>query len=157
MKRYMTRLLALILFLCIGVFIGMELTQAGIERIQGPFEDTVMDRGSAPRTPDQENIKQAQQEQTKEEQLALADKELEELELRIKALREQKRQAGSEAWDDESIEQLARELQAKENELTLSAAEDAPVNKLADQTAGLLQHLSEAGIKAVVGMFGGLF
>ena len=33
MKRYMTRLLALILFLCIGVFIGMELTQAGIERI----------------------------------------------------------------------------------------------------------------------------
>ena len=116
-----------------------------------------MDRGSVPRTPDQENIKQAQQEQTKEEQLALADKELEELELRIKALREQKRQAGSEAWDDESIEQLARELQAKENELTLSAAEDAPVNKLADQTAGLLQHLSEAGIKAVVGMFGGLF
>ncbi|WP_195572656.1 hypothetical protein [Paenibacillus sp. 1001270B_150601_E10] len=157
MKRYAKRLMALILFLCMGVFIGMEMTQAGIERVQGPFVDSLAERSMAEK-PDETSAAEILQEKSKkEEELALQDKELEELEQKIKELREQRRKAGSEAWDEETVAELAKELQAKQNQLTLQAAEDAPVNKLADQTAGLLQHLSETGIKAVVGMFGGLF
>ncbi|MCY9516921.1 hypothetical protein [Paenibacillus apiarius] len=145
MSRYMKRLIGMIVLLALGVFIGMEVATVGMDRVYGPLgagrealnpavswrADEIGDEGAARRSGSQPQ------------------------------------RSGMEPWSGAHANQRDR-IEAKRDTAAyegggmpdspwLPPVEDAPVNKLADKTAGLLQHLSQAGIRAVVGLFSGLF
>lgn len=134
MSRFAKQVVGMMVLLVVGVFIGMEVTSVSIERIYGPIDTN---RSSAP-------ADSAWLERPAQEPLASRPAEpdpVQEREAAVPAipLRE---------WPAEA------ELPPAQG---LPPVQDAAVNKLADQTAGLLQTLSQAGIRAVVGLFDGLF
>ncbi|MDG0871491.1 translation initiation factor 2 [Paenibacillus thiaminolyticus] len=137
MSRFAKQVVGMMVLLVVGVFIGMEVTSVSIERIYGPVGTN---RSSVP-------ADSAWSERPAQEPLASRPAEP----APVQAVQE--REAAVPAippreWPAEA------ELPPAQG---LPPVQDAAVNKLADQTAGLLQTLSQAGIRAVVGLFDGLF
>lgn len=135
MSRFAKQLVGMMVLLVVGVFIGMEVTSVSIERIYGPVDTNRSSAASDsvwPGRPDQEAVASQPAEPAREQG------------------REEPAPGNSppREWPSEAYPQPVPGL---------PPVEDAAVNKLADQTAGLLQNLSQAGIRAVVGLFDGLF
>ncbi|GAC42325.1 hypothetical protein [Paenibacillus popilliae] len=129
MSRFAKQVAGMIVLLVVGVFIGMEVTSVSIERIYGPVDAS---RNSLP-------ADTAWPERPELEPLASRPAE---------PVPDQGQEAAvpdhpPQRWPLEAAPQ--------------PPVEEAAVNKLADQTAGLLQTLSQAGIRAIVGLFDGLF
>ncbi|NKI21116.1 translation initiation factor 2 [Paenibacillus dendritiformis] len=134
MSRFAKQVAGMMVLLVVGVFIGMEVTSVSIERIYGPAD---ANRSSVP-------ADSAWPERPVQEPLASRPAEPEPVQGREAAVPDNPPQE----WLPEAAPQPSP---------VLPPVEDAAVNKLADQTAGLLQTLSQAGIRAVVGLFDGLF
>ncbi|RJG26178.1 translation initiation factor 2 [Paenibacillus thiaminolyticus] len=134
MSRFAKQVVGMMVLLVVGVFIGMEVTSVSIERIYGPVDTN---RSSLP-------ADSAWPERPAQEPLASRPAEpapVQEREAAVPGIPPRE-------WPAEA------ELPPAQG---LPPVQDAAVNKLADQTAGLLQTLSQAGIRAVVGLFDGLF
>lgn len=146
MSRYMKQLTGMIVLLALGVFIGMEVASVGMDRVYGPMDagreavnastswrvDESGNEGVSPWSEPKSQRNQVEQpisgERTKQHDRTGTNRD---------AVTHDGYDMSDSPW--------------------LPPVEDAPVNKLADETAGLLQHLSQAGIRAVVGLFSGLF
>lgn len=134
MSRFAKQVVGMMVLLVVGVFIGMEVTSVSIERIYGPVDanrSSVPADPAWPERPDQERLASRPAEPAPEK-------------------------GGEAAAPDHPTREWPPEA-ALPPSSGLPPVEDAAVNKLADQTAGLLQTLSQAGIRAVVGLFDGLF
>ncbi|WP_028544899.1 hypothetical protein [Paenibacillus taiwanensis] len=149
MRWFGPRLFGLLGLLALGIWMGMELAQSGIERVYGPMSTT--SQQTVQRT------QELQPAQTPDTALT-ADGNVVQEESGTKTQR-----TDEEVWTDEEQVEIrgtfvgAQESDVKHKSISQPPAEDAPVNKLADKTAGVLQQLSEAGIQAIVGLFSGLF
>lgn len=155
MKRIMPRMIGLILVLLIGVFVGIEWTQSGIERVYGPLD------GAAA----QPVYEQPIQSKPLASAPMLSVEEISKTEgpeeIWIDIDRKQVRYVPADTVND-TRDPVYKERESSRKDakdvLSLQApADNAPINQIANQTAGLLQQLSEAGIKAVVGLFGSIF
>ncbi|MDK8181025.1 hypothetical protein [Paenibacillus sp. UMB4589-SE434] len=149
MKWFGPKLFGLLGLLALGIWIGMELTQSGIERVYGPMATTSQQTV--------QSIQDTQHAQTRDITLPADRKSIQE------GSRTKSQRTDEEVWtEDENREDGSSPVGVHEPDIQRESnsqppAEDAPVNKLADKTAGILQQLSEAGIQAVVGLFSGLF
>lgn len=159
MSRFMKQLIGIVVLLTLGVFIGMEITSSGIERIYGPI-----------------NASRATKALDSTERYAATEGYQNNLPIDNRrhssgetALQNSSRTAMNET-EPRVEDKRQNQLQAERNERNRHVNEmnnsdswpvppvkDATVNQLADKTAGMLQRVSQAGIRAVVGLFNGLF
>ncbi|MCY7487545.1 MULTISPECIES: translation initiation factor 2 [Paenibacillus] len=159
MTRFMKQLIGVVVLLTLGVFIGMEITSSGIERIYGPINASratsaldSTDRYAAPGSY-RDNLPIDNRRHSNGE-TALQDNPrtaMNETETRV----EDKRQNQLEAERSETNRHV-NEMNNSDS-WPVPPVKDATVNQLADKTAGVLQRVSQAGIRAVVGLFNGLF
>lgn len=158
MKRRVHKMIGLIVVLIIGVFVGLEWAQSGIERVHGPWDSS---RQSTDQTyiddRSQQTSLQTAQSGATVRNTSTSDGQPDEIWIDID--RKPVRYVRGDQVSAEEQSLLESELTVQEEPLTLSQppASDAPVNQLADKAAGMLQQLSEAGMKAVVGVFSGMF
>ncbi len=122
---------------------GLEMTTAGIERIQGPF--TPANEGEATVVEQQQEQQASKQE---EAHLTAAELKIAELERELQQL---KKIAMQERVSNKPGE--AGHIA----EVSLSADNSAAVNKFADSASDMLQSASSGGIRFVVSIFEGLF
>lgn len=157
MTRFMKQLIGIVVLLTLGVFIGMEITTSGIERIYGPINPSRMT--SAP-----EPVERHPGADSNQDHLPTDNRRLNE----DAAAQDNSRLTVNESTPIKEYrntladtERTTANNHEKEinntNVLPLPPVKDATVNQLADKTAGMLQRASQAGIQAVVGLFNGLF
>ncbi|MGZ9584983.1 hypothetical protein [Paenibacillus marinisediminis] len=147
MKRLAPKMMAFVIILMVGIFVGIEWTQAGIERVYGPMDADRTGKRIDNRV-ETVNITNELNDQKR----GTADRARPE-EIWIDVDRQQVRYVPAE---DVTVPQQEHTVEPPLT-LGLQPVEDAPVNQLADKAAGMLSQLSEAGMKAVVGLFSGLF
>ncbi|MBD2869456.1 hypothetical protein [Paenibacillus arenilitoris] len=144
MKRKSFKWAVLGAALAVIVVYGIDMTTAGIERINGPIEGGEFAEAPAP-----EPSAEAASGFTTEQQRKIAELERE--------LEEVKRLAST--GDDSSAPEPDATMAGGENErlpgIPLENDQSA-VNKIADSTSGLLQSMSSEGIRLVVSIFDGL-
>lgn len=160
MTRFMTRLIGIVVLLTLGVFIGMEITSTGIERIYGPLNPTHV--ASEPKSASRYSSANPFRDHTRMDDRLMTDKSSQSDYGRMvdnhrtsmtsadKILGRNKEYRGS------SVNTRTIETR-NDNPWLPPPVKDAPVNQLADKTAGMLQQVSQASIRAVVGLFNGLF
>ena len=150
MRRRAPKMLGLIIVLIIGVFVGMEWAQSGIERVHGPLDYTEQERNLSyidDRQPEpDQTISQASEGSNQPDEIWI--------DIDRKPVRYVR---GDQAVDEPSKPEPEVIVPTEPLVLSQPPANDAPVNQLADKAAGMLQQMSEAGMKAVVGVFSGLF
>lgn len=122
---------------------GIEMTSNGIERIYGPIEQTEHVRHKAmkqPILPDHNHVTPRRESDTVNHYVYGV-------------------QEGGNDQTDQPEDRLFYSLNRREGteQSFFPELQDAPVNQLADKTAGLLQRISQASIQTVVGLFNGLF
>lgn len=153
MRRRAPKMIGLMIVLIIGVFVGMEWAQSGIERVNGPLDYSEQERNQSylddrQLEPDQ-GVSQASVGSNQPDEIWI--------DIDRKPVRYVR---GDQAADEQSqpeSEVLVPTEPLEPLVLSEPPANDAPVNQLADKAAGMLQQMSEAGMKAVVGVFSGLF
>lgn len=150
MKRSTFKWMVLGGALAIIVMYGLEISTAGIGRVYGPVE------------PGSQAYEEAQPEQAAAGNSA-DDRTLQKIEQLEKELAELKKMAaGEEASGTDSEPEPERgplgALPADEDRLPgIPAADDqSTVNRIADSTSGMLQNMSNEGIRIVVSIFDGL-
>jgi len=156
MKRFAPKMLGFAVILLVGIFVGIEWTQSGIERVHGPMTAV-----------DTETNELADKEFQTDSFIGESDSSDADIgtnsqrpeEIWIDIDKQPVRYVPAPIEQQEDVTDREENGESSENQppYLLPPGQDAPVNQLADKTAGLLQQLSEAGIKAVVGIFGGLF
>ncbi|GAV12312.1 hypothetical protein [Paenibacillus sp. NAIST15-1] len=157
MTRFMKQLIGIVVLLTLGVFIGMEITTSGIERIYGPINPSRIT--SAP-----ESTERYSRANSNRDNLPTDNRRMNE----DAAAQDNSRLTVNESTPIEEYRNTSADTERNtannhENDINntnvapLPPVKDATVNQLADKTAGMLQRASQAGIQAVVGLFNGLF
>lgn len=157
MTRFMKQLIGIVVLLTLGVFIGMEITTSGIERIYGPINPSRMT--SAPESTERysgahsnrDNMptdnRRLNEDAAAQDNPRLTDNDIAPIEEYRDTIADTERNRANN---------YEKEIK-NTNVVPLPPVKDATVNQLADKTAGMLQRASQAGIQAVVGLFNGLF
>lgn len=157
MTRFMKQLIGIMVLLTLGVFIGMEITSSGIERIYGPIHATRIT--SAPDSTERYTEEYRDNLPIDKSRRVNGDTSVEESSQT--AVIESGARTDEGTQRQVEVEQQSSNVRKKElqnmDDGPLPPVKDAAVNQLADKTAGVLQRVSQAGIKAVVGLFNGLF
>lgn len=168
MTHFMRKFAIIVILLTLGACIGVEISSIGIARIYGPINPTRIMNDStslAGYTTDQRNYTY------QDDDLSAGDRTGEidyvypdDANARVPMNRTNNR---NKRGHPESIISTDKRIRNKDNEYTsnmtyergpeLPPVKDAPVNQLADKTAGLLQRLSQFGMQTVVKLFNSLF
>lgn len=157
MKRSMYKMLGFILVLIVGVFVGIEWAQSGIERVNGPWDSIAqtVDQADIDDSTTQPSLPASQAEASvRNTSNNDGQPDVIWIDIDRKPVRYVR---GDQASPEQSLSESEMLIQKEPLALSEPPANTAPVNQLADKTAGMLQQLSEAGMKAVVAVFSGMF
>ncbi|UHA74206.1 hypothetical protein [Paenibacillus sp. 481] len=151
MSRYMKQMIGIMILVVLGIFIGMEMANTGIERVYGPLPEEWKQGESRER---QEVHKQ---QERANERMSVPERGFANGRYDGEYETGRTRSGENEANGERGERGNSGNSETNGNGLWLPPAEQAPVDKLADQTAGLLQSISQAGMQAIVGLFGSIF